>query len=34
MPFCRMLAGIIIGEVPIVIAYLVLGSRLAGLLPF
>jgi uncharacterized membrane protein YdjX (TVP38/TMEM64 family) len=34
MPFRRMLLGIIIGEVPIVIAYLFLGSRLSGLLPF
>lgn len=34
MPFRRMLLGIIIGEVPLVLAYLFLGSRLAGFLPF
>ncbi len=34
MPFRRMLLGIIIGEVPIVVAYLFLGSRLGGFLPF
>jgi uncharacterized membrane protein YdjX (TVP38/TMEM64 family) len=34
MPFRRMLAGIIIGEVPLVVAYLFLGSRLAEFLPF
>lgn len=34
MPFRRMLAGIIIGEVPLVVAYLLLGSRLAEFLPF
>ena len=34
MPYRRMLLGIIIGEVPIVIGYLFLGSQLAGILPF
>lgn len=34
MPFRRMMLGIIIGEVPLVTAYLFLGSQLAGFLPF
>jgi uncharacterized membrane protein YdjX (TVP38/TMEM64 family) len=34
MPFRRMMLGIIIGEVPLVALYLLLGSKLAGFLPF
>jgi uncharacterized membrane protein YdjX (TVP38/TMEM64 family) len=33
MPFRRMIAGIIIGELPLVTMYILLGTRLAGLLP-
>ncbi len=33
MPYRRMIAGIIIGELPLVSAYILLGAKLAGLLP-
>lgn len=32
MPFRRMIVGIVIGELPLVTAYILLGSRLAGFL--
>lgn len=33
MPYRRMLMGIIIGELPLVTAYVLLGAKLSGLLP-
>ena len=33
MPYRRMILGIIIGELPLVTAYILLGTKLAGLLP-
>lgn len=33
MPYRRMILGIIIGELPLVTAYILLGSKLSGLLP-
>ncbi len=33
MPYRRMIAGIIIGELPLVTAYIVLGAKLSGFLP-
>lgn len=34
MPFHRLMIGIILGEVPLVLAYVVLGNRVASLWPF